>query len=990
MRLFNEQPILEGLHGKIRQLKDRVYTKAGDVSMTLYASKEPLPFARRTEGERRAIRVGDSWGELFDCGWFQLRFIVPPAAPPFQRVLIVDVNGEGLIFNADGAPRRGITNGSSAFDLGESVKRVVQLEGWLEAGEAEVWMDAGNNDLTAQNQTRGVVKEAFVALCDPRARTLYYDMLVFCMMLQSIPRSEPQWYEILDHLKKACAVLHDFTPEELEEASRRIGRLLQKKVGDSSIVLTATGHAHIDLAWLWPIRETKRKGARTFSTALDLMDRYEEYVFGASQAQLYQWIKEDYPVLYERIRRREKEGRWELQGAMWVEADTNLSGGEALVRQLLYGNRFWQKEFGHTVDYLWLPDVFGYTAALPQILKKSGVDYFSTIKISWNTHTSFPYTTFYWRGLDGSEVLAHMPPEGNYLSEAKPGSLLAAKHNMAARGQYGEALMPFGIGDGGGGPSPRHLEYLRREKDLWGLPPIRQGRVADFFHRLEGAADYPVYDGELYLERHQGTYTTNAKTKQYNRRMEFLLRDTEILCSLALRLTGHPYPQEQLEAIWKEMLLYQFHDILPGSSIDRVYAESHARYEALLAQTAALREKAAEALAAQVDTSCCKKPLVLFNTLSFARSEYLPAEGGWIRAEIPAMGYCVVDVAAAQPAPETPAPRQDSMENDCLRVEFAADGSLASVYDKRLQKELLAAPSNCLLFYEDSTDAWDIPYAYRETPPRRAELLSMEITARGPVVQAVQQYRYNRTAIRLELTMAEGSARLDIQAAVDWQEKGAMLRVGFYPNVRTETADCDIQFGYIPRSTRENNEYQKAQLEICGHKWVSLAETGLGVAVLSRDKYGWYCKNGVIELNALRSTDFPSHYLDLGEQRFAYALLAEEGGKGHIDAIEEGYRLNADFLALETARHDGALPPAASLLETGCRSVLVEAVKKAEDSDDLIVRTYEACGGKARARLRVGFPAKALCLCDLAERDQAPADGGVDYTPFEIQSIRVR
>lgn len=377
------------------------------------------------------------------------------------------------------------------------------------------------------------------------------------------------------------------------------------------------------------------------------MERDPEYVFGASQAQSYEWVKEDHPALYERIKARICEGRWELQGAMWVESDTNITGGESLVRQFLYGSRYWKKEFGKTVNFGWLPDVFGYTAALPQIMRGFGVSDFSTIKLSWNEHNRFPYATFRWQGLDGSEVLVHMPPEGCYLSEASPKGIRDCAQSLAKSGQYGPALLPFGIGDGGGGPSPYHLEFLRREKHLPGLPPVEQGTIRDFFAGLHNGQEYPVWQGELYLEKHQGTYTTAARNKRYNRKMELLLRDTEFFCAIAMRVLGRAYPQEELERIWKEVLLYQFHDILPGSSIDRVYEESEARYEVLIRETEALRDQALAALTAAVDTSGAKQPVVLFNTLSFPRCETIPAAEGFVKVTVPGMGYTVVDLAAS-------------------------------------------------------------------------------------------------------------------------------------------------------------------------------------------------------------------------------------------------------------------------------------------------------------------------------------------------------
>lgn len=991
--MFNEQPIWENSKKRIAALKERVYQKAGDIAMTAFLTKEPLPYARREEGTPRGVAPGDAWGEVFDCAWFRLRFHVPEERPGRKPVLVLDLGGEGLVYDKQGCPYRGITNVNSEFDrrYGLPGKRIVQLDALeLGEGEAELWVDAGNNDLFGLQQDGGRIREAFTAYCDPQARELYYDLHMLSLLTDVLPRTDPQWYEALYTLQKALGELRDYTPEEYAAASRIAKPLLSRRGGEEqSFRLLATGHSHIDLAWRWPIRETKRKGARTFATVLDMMNRYEEYIFGASQPQLYEWIREDHSDLFEKIRRRIAEGRWEVQGAVWVESDTNMPSGESLVRQFLYGNRYWQKEFGKTVDYLWMPDVFGYSAALPQIMKKAGVNYFSTIKISWNKHTIFPYTTFHWKGIDGSTVLTHMPPEGCYLSGAGPEALMNAKIQSAKRGGYfGEALLPFGIGDGGGGAGPSHLEYLRREKNLQGLPPVEIGTVKDFFHRLsESGIDYPTYDGELYLELHQGTLTTCARNKQLNRLSEHALHDAELLSAFAHRLTGFAYPQEELEALWKEVLLYQFHDILPGSSINRVYDESVPRYEAIVSRLEELTRQAAEALSAAVDTSACQEPIVLFNTASFDRRELVPAPGGgYVEALVPANGYAVADLAGEKAAPS----RYADFENDVLRVAFAEDGSLSSLYHKGLQRELLEGASNRLLLYADSDDAWDFPYDYRSMPPKTARLESSRRLDDGPIKKVVQTYSYNKSTIELTLSLAgDDSPRLDIEASVDWHEECTMLRIGFAPAVASDTVDCEIQFGAISRTTRSNTEYEQAQYEVCAHNWVALSERGLGFAVLSDSKYGWHAKKDGLEMAVLRGTRFPAVLPDEGRHAFRYAILADDGEAGHPAAVREGKLLNSRIVAAPAGVHGGKLPASHSFVRSDNPAVVIDGVKKAEDSDALVVRTYEACGGKAEADIQLAFPHGGASLAGLMENPLEPVTGKVAYGRFEIQTLLV-
>jgi alpha-mannosidase len=385
--------------------------------------------------------------------------------------------------------------------------------------------------------------------------------------------------------------MNEYSEAEAGNARSVLAKELNKQGGASSLKISAIGHAHIDLAWLWPLRETRRKAARTFSTALMLLEKYPNYIFGASQPQLYAWVQQDYPALYEKVKKKIAEGRWEVQGAMWVEADTNIAGGEALVRQILYGKKYFQKEFNQDMRILWLPDVFGYSGALPQILRKSGIEYFMTTKLSWNIYNKFPHHTFLWSGIDGSEVLAHMPPEGTYNSAASPTSIHKAEAEYMDKGIADECLMLFGIGDGGGGPGEEHLERLERERNLEGLLPIKQEPSIQFFDRLAlQRENYKKWHGELYLERHQGTYTTQAKSKRYNRKIEILLRELEFISVLAQLERNESYPDETIERLWKELLLYQFHDILPGSSIHRVYEESLHHYAKIARNHRVVRE----------------------------------------------------------------------------------------------------------------------------------------------------------------------------------------------------------------------------------------------------------------------------------------------------------------------------------------------------------------------------------------------------------------
>ncbi len=988
--MFNEKNRVNFCHDAIARLKERIYTKIGDLQMTAYRTKEPVSWAQRETGERQEVAVGDSWGDLFDCAWFHMQGQLPANAQGKKVVLVLDINGEGLVYDEQGQPFRAITNINSDFDrtYGLPGKRIVPFREVAAGGETvDLWMDAGCNDLFGNWREEGRLKEAYIAVCDEEVRRLYYDLEVLDRLLQITPPSEPRRYELLDRLFRAVSCLSTCSAEELRSAHACIDDFYKQDTGYQSLCLTATGHAHLDLAWLWPLRETRRKAARTFATALDLMERYPDYLFGASQPQCYAWIREDHPAMFERIRARIAEGRWEPQGAMWVESDTNLTGAESLVRQFLYGNRFWEKEYGKYVDFMWLPDVFGYTASLPQIIRGFGISYFSTIKLSWNEHNRFPYSTFHWKGLDGSSVLVHMPPEGCYLSEASPRGIRDCAARLAESSQYGMALLPFGIGDGGGGPSPYHLEFLQREKHLPGLPPVEQGTIHDFFHRLDRDAErFPSWQGELYLEKHQGTYTTAAHNKRHNRQMECLLRDTEFLQAMAMRLLGASYPGEELERIWKEVLLYQFHDILPGSSIDRVYRETEEHYAALEAETNALRQQAAQALAARVDTAGMSRPQVLFNTLSFPRKVTLPTDTGTYSVELPPMGYAAVDLAAGAPAASASCDAATRcMENDRLRVIFAEDGRLLSLYDKRMDRETLAGPSNAFLLYTETGDAWDFSADYRQLPIVQATCESMEMGMEGTAAVCRQTYRYARSSWQATITLEGDSPLLRVDCQVDWQKDNVMLRVQFLPAVRFQTVDCDIQFGHITRNALSNTSEDLAQFEMAAHKWIEVDEAAAGFALLNDCKYGYYVKDGVVEMNCLRSTFHPGKEVDRGTHSFSYALLPTAGRHERLETIRQAYAFNIPAIRVDTDAHAGDMPRALSLLAPIDDRVIIETVKKAEDSDGIIVRSYEALGGEAVAGLRCAFPCEKTVACDLYERPLAQAPAA--YTPFAIRTL---
>ncbi len=982
----------------LQQIGATIYTHLQPLRVEAWLTPEPVPYAERTSGEFRELALGEPWGKLWDCAWLHLIGTIPEAVRGQKVVLLIDLNGEAAVVDADGTPILGLTTTRSVFDfsLGLPGKRVVPVSESAQGGEAiDLWLEAGANDLFGNLQDNGILREAHVATCHENMRRLFHDYFVLQELTTLLPPESARRAQIIHALYEASLKLNLYSDDEAREARAVLAPELAKTGGSPSLEVSAIGHAHIDLGWLWPIRETIRKGGRTFATVIANMEKYPDYVFGGSQAQLYQWVKDYYPALYEKVKARVAEGRWEIQGGMWVEADVNISGGEALARQFLYGQRFWQQEFGLSTRMLWLPDVFGYNGALPQLMKLANIDYFMTIKISWSKFNTFPHHTFFWEGIDGSRVLAHMPPEGTYNSSAAPRAIMATEREYRDKYVSDQALLVFGIGDGGGGPGESHLENLVREKDLAGLAPVTQEPAQSFFERIEANSDqYKTWVGELYLEYHQGTLTTQARNKRANRKLEIALRELEWVSGLAALASRGAFAYPQLEAIWKEMLLYQFHDILPGSSITRVYDESLARYTVLHEQVQAMTNAARAALVGAVNTGGLQKPVVVTNSLSWERVEWLEVGGEWLQARVPSMGYAALEIA---PTPFDAAPLRaetDALENDLLRVEFAADGAIRSVYDKANGREALSGLGNTLNVYADPGNAWDFAFDYQSRPPQRFALVSATASVVGPKALLHHVYRFGASAISQHVVLTLGSRRIDFVTEVDWQESEKMLRTRFPVDVQTWAATCDIQFGTIQRPTHSNTTWDMAKYEIAAHKWVDLSQRDYGVALLNDCKYGYHVQGGVLDLNLLRSPGSPDPVADRAAHHFTYSLYPHAGDHVAGDVARAAYELNVPLQTAVTDAHNGMLPPNAATIRVSVPNVIVEAVKRAEDSDATIIRLYENSGAAVKARLEFGRAPATAERVNLLEETLAPVsiDGnGVEiaFQPFEIVSLKV-
>ncbi|MCL5102716.1 MAG: alpha-mannosidase [Armatimonadetes bacterium] len=795
--------------------------------------------------------------------------------------------------------------------------------------------------------------------------------------------------------------------------------------GDSSGTCFCVGHSHIDVAWLWPLKETARKVGRTYSTVTALMDEYPDYHFVCSQVPLFLYTKQYFPEVYDRVKQRVAEGRFEPIGGTWVENDCNVVSGESLVRQCLYGKRFFQSEFGVDVRVGWLPDVFGYSWAMPQIYKKSGLDYFMTAKISWNDTNRFPHNTFTWQGIDGTRMLTHFI-HGTYNAMLQADELAGLWDGYNSKLSSPEFLSAFGWGDGGGGPSREMLERMSSIADIPGMPKVKTGRAHDFFDKLASEVkDLPVWNGEFYFELHRGTYTTQAGNKRNNRKSELTYREAEIWNSIAA-LYGHDYPNAALTEGWQGILLNQFHDIIPGSSINDVYQDSNKHYAEILSSGESMITSAAKDLTGRIDTRGDGEPIVVFNSLSWDRVDVVSMDlknrGGvkvidsrqnevpsqladgkltFVASDVPSCGYGVYRVVDGDSELECPF-RVDgqSISTPYYDLTLASDGTVRRLYDKTNLREVLPNDSraNVLQVFEDKPsqwEAWDIELQYQDKMWEFASERAPEVLECGPVRLVLGlSLSYGKSKIDQKIVFYAHTPRIDFVNNVDWQDRQMLLKVAFPVDIHSTRATYEMAFGAVDRPTHWNTSWDKAMFEVCGHKWADLSETGYGVSVLNDCKYGWDIKDNVMRLTLLRAPDYPDPEADRGAHEFTYSLLPHAGDWTN-GAVRAGYELNCPLLRVAETCHDGKLDARHSFVAVDRDNVVIDTVKQAEDSDHLVVRAYEAHGSRGPACLTFDRQIVSIMECNLLEEDTDPVDfdgktACFAIKPFEIRTFKIK
>lgn len=1040
----------EKLHQRVKQLSEYRYREAimleqfqfveePSMAHSSQPMKAPTPHSMEGAG---VISLGDHWEGSDLYAWLRTDIRFPEAWAGKKLVGRFDfgrssggcTSGFESLLYYNGKPYQGVDgNHKEVFFPVEDAGRAATLHFRLWSG-----LSGGGKPKKLTHR----LQRAEIAWLDEVTDDLYYSAKAVIDTIKVTDENLPVHHGLLSALNRAFLLIDWSDPGSdefygsLAQASEKLQSELSVLPKSDDVKITCVGHTHIDVAWLWRLKHTREKCARSFSTVLRLMELFPDYIFLQTQPQLYEYIKEDYPEIYEHIKRRVKEGRWEAGGSMWVEADCNLISGESLVRQILYGKRFFKKEFDADCEHLWLPDVFGYSWALPQVLQKSGIRTFMTTKISWNQYNRMPHDTFMWRGIDGTEILTHFittpDMEGSvyytYNGEVRPTEIKGVWDNYRDKQLNQNLLICYGFGDGGGGVNRDMLEMRRRMENMPGLPKVETGRADTFFEQLHETVEQSdayihKWDGELYLEYHRGTYTSQAYNKRMNRKLELLLRQAEWIGMVNGVLNGDMarYNGKSLYDAWRVMLTNQFHDIIPGSSIHEVYVDSREHYgQAQLWVHSAMEESIQDLMT--VAAHPARRAFTVFNDSAWSRSELVCVaveegmeNGIWKDAshnelaaervddqwlvrvrDIPSLGFASIyfESRGASAALHGGAFTQRDMGLDTpfYRIEWNGKGQLTRIFDKHAGREVLQAgeAANVLQVFEDKPlnfDAWDIDLFYQEKMKEVTELCCEPLVQIGELRSTVTlKWKYRNSLIEQNIIFYADDRRIDFVTKADWHEAQQLLKVAFPVAVRSTEATYDIQFGNVKRPTHWNTSWDQARFESVGHQWVDLSERGYGVSLLNDCKYGHDIKDHVLRLSLIKSAVDPDYAQDQGEHQFTYALLPHQGDWYAGGTVQAAWNLNSPL----TVAAGEPIRSAFSLLHTSSDNIMVDAVKKAEDSDRMIVRVHEFAGARGKVELYSDLEFGSWQECDLMEQPIGGEQQGpirVDMKPYEIKTF---
>ncbi|XP_071483559.1 alpha-mannosidase 2C1-like [Diadema antillarum] len=977
------------------------------------------------------VSVGSSYGPTWATHWFRLQIEIPDDWRDKEVHLLWNSSSEAMVWSESGEPLQGLNKDDrTSFIL--TRKHTPDSPGF---GTLYIEM-ACNSMFGAGNGLIGppaldrtfTLSQAEIAVFNREAYELMMDVETLIDIVKNIPEDDQRSFQALYTVNKmvnAC----DTDKLETYVAAREIcQKFLAQRNGDGVHNIHACGNAHIDSAWLWPYAETKRKVARTWANVLRLMEDYEDFTFIFSQAQQFEWVKTNYPSLYSRVKDMVKRGRFIPVGGCWVEMDGNLPSGESFVRQLLYGQRFYKEEFGSYCKEFWLPDTFGYSAQLPQIMACAGIKRFVTQKLSWSLVNKFPHHTFWWQGIDGTKCLAHFPPTDTYGANVKVEEVLKNSRNNKDKGRVNHSLMLYGHGDGGGGPTKDMLERMKRLRDTNGIPRIKPSTPDSFFEAIEAESDQLcMWQGELYLELHQGTFTTQAEIKKLNRQLENKFRLVEFLLTL---FQGSEVPrQSHISAKWRRLLLHQFHDVLPGSCIREVVEDATTDMKALMAElesdTKTILTAMAKAFSLTGHVSGSSK--VICNTCSWDRlevislscdlQEYGSSPGqdckNLAMVTIPAMSMKSVQSCQVEEQPCAGAKVESTADGYRLSNEHmvASIDHFGRIIQIRLTKEdtpdvILPGGhlGNQFVVYDDIPlfwDAWDVMDYHLETRKPITHCIASDLESNNPLQVSLRVWLKisGYSCIEQQIVLRAASKYLEFHTKVHWKESHKFLKVEFPVNVRSPVATYEIQYGHLQRPTHQNTSWDWARYEVVGHKWMDLSQHNWGVAILNNCKYGHSVHGSTMRLSLLRSPKSPDDQADMGDHSFSYAIMPHTGTFQEAGVIQAAYEFNNPLTPVEVPTPlDRGHPKYTRAFSIHPSSVIIEAVKKAEDgSGAVIVRCYEAYGGEATAQLSVARPVSSFRRCDILEEECEPQDlvtindSTVQFRlcPFQIVSIRI-
>ncbi|MCJ1687025.1 glycoside hydrolase family 38 C-terminal domain-containing protein [Rathayibacter sp. VKM Ac-2927] len=995
-----------------------VYSATAPVSLRSWTvPDEPVPAAEALAAEYTPFALEQPWGRAWSTWWFEVTGEVPGEWAGRTVELVLDPGFQGdwpgnqaecLVFTPDGVPVKGIHPRNMYVRIAEDAMGGEPVHFFVEAAANpdilvnEFVPTAFGDKKTAPQTPIYRFRTAQLAVFEPEVWALRFDIEVLYQLVKELAETDPRRHEVLRALERSLDVLRlDDIVGTAAAARAELAEVLASPANPSAHVLSGIGHAHIDSAWLWPIRETKRKTGRTFSNVLELAKDYPELRFACSSAQQYAWVKERYPSVWEGIKAAIADGTWIPVGSQWVEPDGNLPGGEAMVRQITQGMRFFHDELDVETKGVWLPDSFGYTAAFPQIALLAGLEWFLTQKLSWNQTNTFPHHTFWWEGIDGSRIFTHFPPIDTYNATLEGEELHHAVRQFREKGRATTSLVPFGYGDGGGGPIREMMERQRRVESLEGSPKVVIEHPDEFFARAQAEyPDAPVWVGELYLELHRGTFTSHAREKRGNRVAEHRLREAELWWAAAAVQAGAEYPYAALDRLWQATLLQQFHDILPGSSIAWVHQENEAEYAANAAELDALIT-AAVALVAPAGA--------VLNTADHERTGLVESADGSARALVRVPGSGIAPLVAVEPVH----PVEGSvtrLSNGLVGVVIDERGLLTSIRDLVAGRELVpeGRPANLLQLHEDlpnAWDAWDIDAHYRHSRTDLVETESIELVESGPLRATVRIVRsFGASRVEQFVSVVADDPRVHLRTEVDWAEVEKLLKVTFPLVVHAQHHSAEIQYGHVRRPTHTNTSWDDARFEVMAHRWVHVEEPGYGVGLTNAGSYGHDITRTVgvtgeveteVRISLVRAARSPDPEQDLGHHRFDYAL---HPGASIEDVVVSGYEQN---LPLRLAADGESTAQAWSLLALDGGTAHIESVKLADDrSGDVVVRLYEAAGSRSSTTLTTAFRFAAVTEVDLLERplrddmprtrsfEQGDASVTLGLRPFQVVTLR--